>query len=362
MKHLRLFENKAAYESALPNIATPYVAYSIENKEIFFGGGKILTPANVGDIIYVANGEKKWVAKDEWNDSLGTPIGVCVIPASHCDNGENGIMMSLANMSLKTPEVGSLAVDAINGDNYMMWGKYGTDLPLTNFTQVPSYDPSVGIEASTISMDGNGHLPSDFFPLHDDTCVMSNDGIAGYDMTKGDDGIYQSADLICVPSPYMPDGSKCEKYFQGALSDMDGKANTQVILNAIGSQYLGGATVENVQDAYPAANCCSRFHTEGTSQGDWYLPSIGQLGYLYVRVNKINEALVALGNKAVQYGFMADAIYGDASKYGCWSWASTEYSGSSAWGLYTSTDVGSLYRNYKTSYNLSSRVRAFCAF
>lgn len=45
----------------------------------------------------------------------------------------------------------------------------------------------------------------------------------------------------------------------------------------------------------PAACCCWRYHTEGTNQGDWYLPAEGELGYVLARVKKIDKMLNMIG-------------------------------------------------------------------
>lgn len=45
------------------------------------------------------------------------------------------------------------------------------------------------------------------------------------------------------------------------------------------------------QYVHPAAQCCYRFHTEGTNQGDWYLPSAGELGYAIARKHSIDNVI-----------------------------------------------------------------------
>lgn len=61
-------------------------------------------------------------------DNGYTPIGVCAVPASLTRVGEGGVntgkarVVSLANMSLRNPERGSLKVRGVKGDNSMYWG------------------------------------------------------------------------------------------------------------------------------------------------------------------------------------------------------------------------------------------------
>lgn len=71
-------------------------------------------------------------------------------------------------------------------------------------------------------------------------------------------------------------------------------------------------TIENVSttDNYPAGFCCWRYSTPGTNQGDWYMPSAGELSYIAEEFTststmspnflnlygKISEAVLALYN------------------------------------------------------------------
>jgi len=75
----------------------------------------------------------------------------------------------------------------------------------------------------------------------------------------------------------------------------NGRRNTDIIAAEITAD-ISGSTIANNHDAgnYPAASCCLRFHTVGTSAGDWYLPSIYELLALYER-NKVIKLGLASG-------------------------------------------------------------------
>ena len=83
-----------------------------------------------------------------------------------------------------------------------------------------------------------------------------------------------------------------------ALSDFAGKSNTEFLCSKATSQenWKTDDAITGSSDAgyHPAACACWRFHTVGTSQGDWYLPACGELGYVCVRYKLISETIAAL--------------------------------------------------------------------
>ena len=319
-----------------------------------------------GSIIYAeSNGTLKATSKDEWNASLGTPVAVVVIPASHMPDGKcRGV--SLCNMSYLTPNTGTLGVGNDNYKTYgfnLLWGAYGTDTSLTNYQSLMFSDGQTS--------EGNWYLPSD---LWKGRTSINIDGEGTYSMETIDnavdtetawwseigedgelDGPFEQPFFI---SPYAADGSRnvLANTAGQALADMNGKSNTSALVNlsAIKNTYTSGA-FENVQANYPAAFACNLFSTVGTSQGDWYLPTIGELAYLFVREKVINQTLSALGNNAVQVGNLSNAM----SSFGSWCWSSSEYSSDSAW--YFDNDGHVNYRS-KRADNGGIRVRSFAAF
>ena len=270
-----------------------------------------------------------------------TPIGVVVVPGSHNVYGDGSCgVMSLKEMNYNSPDSGSTSYQD------MYWGGYGYDIPkLPNLNQVPTGNTSNGIPTGQTSEAYVASLPSDKF--------------RGTQCAHDTDAYYYDSSYIPIPSPYLTDGSRNPGYYQttspsssnNALADFDGIGNSQILWDLATSQSswktASSITNDRSYDYYPAACCCWRYHTEGTSQGDWYLPACGELGYIMPPFNKINDAIdkmrTAYGSSV---GVELDAI----GNY----FSSTEYSGSYAGFV----DMGSGHFGHTSKRN-SNYIRAW---
>lgn len=284
------------------------------------------------------------VAGDAWDNSTYpssryVPIGVVVVPGTHNVYGDGSCgVMSLKAMNCNTPSTGGTSEQSI------YWGKYGTDISsLTNYNVVCHIGNNGNPQSTIQGTINNANLPSDKFdtiqcPHDTDTYYYYNDG-----------GYY-------IPSPYLTNGERNPLYYQttspssssNAMSDFDGIGNTEKIITQRGTKDYNSWIPDYTTEAdYPAASCCDMFHTEGTSQGDWYLPACGELGYIIPPFNKINKAI---SNICQAYG----SSVGANLDFGDYYWSSTEYSSYFARGVYVITgNVG--YVNKGSS----GYVRAF---
>ena len=264
------------------------------------------------DKVIIVNGE-------QWNSSTYpssryTPIGIVVVPGSHnvYNDGSCGVM-SLKGMDCDNPSQGAAS------NEYMYWGVYGTDIStLRNLDQVPTGNQANGLPTGE---SGYAYLPSDNF--------------SGTQCAHDTDVYYNSSPYI--PSPYLTDGSRNPGYYQttspsssnNALADFDGRGNTNKIITQRGNKdYSSWKPTYDTQADYPAASCCDMFYTEGTQQGDWYLPACGELGYIMPNLKKINEAITKMRNA---YG----SSVGVEVLTGLWYWSSSEYRSDRARGLNT---------------------------
>lgn len=226
-----------------------------------------------------------------------TPVGVVAIPGSHDVYGDGSCgVMSLVEMSYSTPDTGS-----INHEKFYS-GNYGYINVLTNFRDSPyiGIDHNVGDSNCTvIGKEFYTYIPSDYF--HGTQCPHDKNSYYTEDVGQMID---MGMRMCAAPSPYLTDNSRNSSYYQtsspsselNCLSDFGGNANTTALLNlATGqSDWKTSSTITNSNDRgySPAACCCWRFHTDGTKQGDWYLPAMGELGYIISRLKAINTAIL----------------------------------------------------------------------
>lgn len=284
--------------------------------------------------------QTKWSA-DKYPSSKCTPIGIVVVPGTHNVYGDGSCgVMSLKEMSYNTPDEGATQYDGV------CWGQNNTNITdLTNYDVVCHIGNDDNPRNTIQGTSGYASLPSEKF----DRIQCPHDT----------DAYYYNVGNYHIPSPYLTDGERNPLYYQtaspssanNAMSDFDGKNNSQVLQDSATAQsnWRTASVINNNSGRgySPAACCCWRYHTEGTSQGDWYLPACGELGYIMPPLNKINEAIsnmcIAYGSS---FGVELDTIY----VY----WSSTEYNAINACYVYTSD--GQVSGNSKSNHNY---VRAF---
>ena len=266
MKYIRKFSSESEYlnfkETAnfiLPNVSL------IADSDFVMYNEYVEPPISLCDIAYWDGNNIKTIAKDKWSSSLGTPIGVVVIPSGMLPDG-------------KARMIGLNPVDS-NGNAStshvpITWGGYGTDTSLTNYKKVIVTDNN----GSTTDSRDYGWLPSD--KLTGDQSFV--DAKAKYDASSN-----------FIPSPYLGDDKTLNpdyysEYINGhnnALSDFNGLSNTQTLVG-LGSDYV-------------AANAAWKY-SDGVSSTQWYLPGMGELGFLMARFNAINEVISEVGGIEVE--------------------------------------------------------------
>ena len=297
MRYIKRFKTNADYE-AFKNSAdwvTPNVSSIVG--EVKVKCTKFVPPPALCDIAYWDGSSVKTVSKDKWDSSLGTAIGVVVIPEGMLPDGK-ARMISLYDVDSNG--------NAVTSATSMVWGGYGIDTSLTNYTKVPTTDNSGSTSTGT---NNYGYLPSDKFT-----------GAQSYVDSKAK---YNGSSNL-IPSPYLDDKTLNPEYCKeisgnNALSDFNGLNNTEVLVS-LGTDYK-------------AANAAWKYK-DGVSNTQWYLPAMGELGFLMVRFNEINAAITAAGGTAVS----------GSDSY----WSSSEYSSGYACNL--DAYYGTVYNYYKDNY------------
>ena len=227
-----------------------------------------------------------------------TPIGIVVVPKSHDDNGKAHIM-SLNYMRYDTPKIGGSSQGirwglsdqkTIEGLEYKIYAPYINQSGTTEFGDTQTINGWYNVIST------NDCFPSDSFT------ALTNP------FTKNQGYYYNNASYY-LPSPYDKNMNKNPIFFTenpksenpSCLINMNGKGETDKILaqlkvNIGNEDWKQGETIENTTDSAPAAQCCWMYSTVGTKQGDWYLPTIGELAYACARQKAINASITQINS------------------------------------------------------------------
>lgn len=305
MIHLKysLYEKDYINDSLYPRIT-----YIDETKKIYVKKEGIKTSESVsGDIILSKNNGKKIIIhisdynlNDYPKDSF-TPIGVVVIPASHNVYGDGSCgVMSLVGMDVSNP---------FNGDKRI----------LTASTTLIDDGSMEDLKFAYGTANVSEYLNEYRYVMIMDNDVLSTTDIAYLPIN----GIYYSTPYAV--NPYNFDDSRNENYYTTSItsgnmfSDFNGEYNSNVFLQFHTLDDLSTATTitnKSLENTAPAAACCYLYHTVGTSKGDWYIPSMGELCYLPPKLNIINNSLEKINEI---YGSIITVNLSDNERY----WSST---------------------------------------
>ena len=290
MKYIKTFNNSADYQAFKGggDFITPNVSYIKDTEGIKLK--PYTPPALAGDVAYWDGSSVKTTPLSSWDSSLGTPVGVVVVPEGFAPDGKIRII------SLKVPRVpDGVSVSTVVT---MIWGPADIDANLTNYTKVPTTD-NAGSTTTGTSL--TGYLPSDKLEYFENSEIISfNDPKTKY---------ISSTRTPYIISPYLGEIPNTEYYKEisggNTLSDFNGLSNTE--------------TLVNLSSGYTAANVAWKYK-DGASNLQWYLPSMGELGYMMVRFKVINDVIKSLGEWHL-----------GGSNY----WSSSEYSKTKSYSLNT---------------------------
>ena len=322
------------------------------------GAGVKPSDSQAGDILFynkstdkllIVNG-KEWSIEQYPIDSY-TPVGVVAVPGYHDVYGDGSCgVVSLVNMSTKTK-------NGTTGQSFIEFGQYGVSTPqLNNFDCInlianQAFPPSTDATVVEIKI-GGAFMPSDSFSV----MQCTHDKNAYYDsQTKSD----------YSPSPYLTNGERNESYYhsdlewneRNCLQDFNGLENTNVWCSIAtkDNDWLNSDNIKDSgEDGYsPAACCCWRYHTEGTNQKEWYLPSSGEMGYVLARLKLINDTI----DNIISTNYTnIESVHIDNTSYSDY-WCSTNYN--NMYARFIRFESGFMNNAIKKNNNNFQRVRAF---
>lgn len=233
------------------------------------------------------------------------PIGIVVIPTEHDVYGDGTCgVLSLLWLSYTKPDTG------IYNHEILALGQSGSDIGLKYYNDIAhcgsiNNEPwlgVVGIKAIDYATNSGSSVVIPYKHSEQQKWKQCPTDLETYY------GKITNSNGVFCPSPYLEDGTKNHVYGQidfqsnstNILADFDGKGATKRFLDAATAQpdWKTDAVLENESGAgySPAACSAWRYHTEGTNQGDWYIPSLAELIYISPRFDDIVETIGVLQN------------------------------------------------------------------
>lgn len=251
------------------------------------------------------------------------PIGIIVIPASHdvYGTGECGVM-ALLFASKRKPDFGEPIDVYTNGGYPVQAYPFLCTSNAINICDIIKAESNIIPIRQVVNLgnkqDGlNDAIPLDHWVtkrageyLHPELPVETDPNNTWRIHNPLDDKTIYSYGInnynVFLPSPYLSNGKKSPLFFENvdgnALIDFDGKNNTEYFISK-STKYPDWKSLGTIPDEkygwdeqfFTAECCCWRFHTAGTTCGDWYLPAVGELCYIPTRYKSITTTLVELG-------------------------------------------------------------------
>jgi hypothetical protein len=304
MKHLKLFNDTVSYETwkNSEGFVLPNVSYVVETEGVSYE--PYVQEMKAGDIAYWDGQKVKITSADKWSSSLGTPVGIVVIPKGFAPDGKTRII------SLKWA---STTDTYANSEESISWGY--ADGNLKKYDVFPQTSNNENNENSYILMRDPDNkskiLPSDYFTSGYHESYI--DPLTKY-ATKNANA---STRNVFVPSPYITKDGEYkpnEEYYKdytedgynNALSDFDGLNNTIHLVNLDSSKFQAAFAAYNYDGGIQNTNI------------QWYLPSAGELGYLCARYKAIETSNSLVGGKYFDpKGKVEFASSTETGRYGC---------------------------------------------
>lgn len=267
--YFKVFNNEEEYNAFKngDNFIKPSVSVINKNKMVVETVPKFL----LYDVVYYDSNSRniKVLPYRAWKSTIGTPIGLVVIPSDTLPDGRARIVSLYPVTSAGTAHTSTANIPA------MYWSQVKEKV-----TSITSYTKLSGTNNLLEDKEINyGFLPSDVY----------DSGVTSYVDPKAK---YAPNKTNFIYSPYyMNNYTINKKYyksnFHNALQDFKGYENTN-ILAGLGVDYIAARAAWGYKDV--------------SRKIQWYLPTVGELGFVFARIKKISQIITALGGVSFENG------------------------------------------------------------
>lgn len=335
MRFLQVKQNKIGVKNSGKSI-TPMIDGG-KTFAILHNGKYIWHETKAGDICVYDSAKQsiQIVSKSKYNqDSYPTstykPIGVVVVPNSHTEDGTSKVC-ALSQFSGKVSTYMFATKFPYMDDNLFIKKLYAPGVNTLSSVDIPSpeqytingayiFNPSVIRNAMRV--------PYQYSETHEQFAIQEGFGVVRY----GDYMyVYYSENLnatCLIPCPYNANGGKNSIYWtknidpskplspdgseelsQDAVKNlfysMDGRHYTDAYINMLiqeyGTDWMKGDYSGEALDVYGDIIETYKYSTDGTNKGDWYIPGAGEMGYVYAKIEDINNSIQMLGGQIFNY-------------------------------------------------------------
>ena len=315
-----------------------YVKERYEDGTYAFYNGVESEEYEFGDVIYYDGASTlKKVYYSAFTPSMGEKVGLVVVPTALSPDGNARIMafgsITTENQSssenpiamASKPESKDMLLGASTSYSIVSTEWYGNmaDENQTVYTCVPGFYLSGGsspqegtLAASAPGSEGQtSHYELPLY-LSDSSRAskFSSDANFVYPNPHTNGEYYNTANTLVAISPFLGDSLKeqdpayLQEELAGPLDSLGGGYNAFSDFSGYTwtygcpPEYNGGGgkksaspslksskPVSGILEAYFPHDYVRQFYTDGTQQGDWYLPSMGEMGFVVARYKKIVE-------------------------------------------------------------------------
>lgn len=305
-----------------------YVKERYEDGTYAFYNGEDREEYEFGDVIYYDGTPKlKKAYYSAFTPSMGEKVGLVVVPTALSPDG-NARIMAFGSITTEytqsapaaaKPESKDMLLGASTSYEKAYAGWYGdmADENQTVYTCVPGFRLSGGsspqegtIAASAPGSEGQTSYYEEPLYLSSSSGMsrFSSDANFMYPNPHTNGEYYNTANTIVAISPFLGDSLKEQDpaYLReelgggnyNAFSDFSGYTWTYGCppaydggINSASPSLKSSKPVSGVLGAYFPHDYVRQFYTDGTQRGDWYLPSMGEMGFVVARYGKIFEIL-----------------------------------------------------------------------